>query len=162
MDLLPKKTGAHSPFGLFDHGFNSLMEGFFFPLRGDGESQRLMPRIDVKETDSAYDVKADLPGMKKDDIELTVHNGVLSISATREDEHKEEKDGELLRRERSYGHYMRQIPLGTNIDEQHVHASFEDGVLQVTVPKLEPVEAGKVKVDINGFWNGSRKEKVPP
>ena len=94
-----------------------------------------MPRIDVKEKESAFEVKADMPGIKKDDIELTVRNGVLSISATREDEHKhkEEKDGELLRRERSYGHYMRQIPLGTNIDEQRVHASFEDGVLQVVL-----------------------------
>jgi len=148
MSLLPKKTASHSPFGLFDDGFNSLVEGFFLPMRGEGESQRLMPRVDVKEKDSAFEVKADLPGMKKDDIELTVHNGVLSISATREDEHRSEKDGELLRRERSYGHYLRQIPLGTNIDEQKVHASFEDGVLEVVVPKLEPVEAGKVKVDI--------------
>ena len=85
MGSLPKKTASHSPFGLFDDGFNSLMEGFFLPMRGEGESQRLMPRVDLKEKDSAFEVKADLPGMKKDDIELTVHHGVLSISATRED-----------------------------------------------------------------------------
>ena len=86
--------------------------------------------------------------MKKDDLELTLHDGMLSISATHEDEHKEEKDGELLRRERSYGHYMRQIPLGQNIDEKNVYASFKDGVLAITVPKLEAVPAGKVTVDI--------------
>jgi len=149
MSLLPKKSTSHSPFGLFDDGFTSLMDGFFLPVRREGDSNRLMPRIDIKEKDAAFEVKADLPGMKKDDIELTLHDGILSISATREDEHKEEKDGELLRRERSYGHYMRQIPLGQNIDEKNVHASFEDGVLEVEVPKLEPVPAGKVKVDIS-------------
>lgn len=148
MSLLPKKSGFRSPFSLFEDDFSNLIEGFFLPMRGDAGSQRLMPRIDVKENDTAFEIKADLPGMKKDDIELTVHNGVLDISATREDEHKEEKDGELIRRERSYGHYIRQIPLGNNIDEKAVHASFEDGVLQVTVPKLDTVEAQKMKVDI--------------
>lgn len=148
MSILPRKAGLYSPLSLFNDDFSDLMEGFFLPMRGETASQRLVPRIDVKETDNAFEVKADLPGMKKDDIELTVHNGVLSISATREDEHKEEKDGELIRRERSYGHYMRQIPLGNNIDEKAVHASFEDGVLQVVLPKMEAVEEQKVKVDI--------------
>lgn len=148
MSILPRKAGLHSPLSLFNDDFNNLMEGFFLPMRGETGPQQLVPRIDVKENENAFEVKADLPGMKKDDIELTVHNGVLSISATREDEHKEEKDGELIRRERSYGHYMRQIPLGNNIDENAVHASFEDGVLQVVVPKIETVTPQKVKVDI--------------
>ncbi len=149
MSLLPKKSTSQSPFGLFDEGFTSLMDGFFLPMRREGGSNRLMPQIDIKEKEAAFEVKADLPGMKKDDIELTLHDGLLSICATREDEHKEEKDGELLRRERSYGHYMRQIPLGQNVDEQNVHASFEDGVLKIIVPKLEAVPANKVKIDIN-------------
>jgi HSP20 family protein len=148
MSLLPKKSGVHSPFSLFDDDFSDLMQGFFFPMRREGGERTQMPRIDVKEMETAFEIKADLPGMKKDNIELTVHNGVLTISATREDEHKEEKEGELIRRERAYGRYMRQIPLGNHIDEKAVHASFEDGVLQVTVPKLEAVEAGKVKVAI--------------
>jgi len=108
----------------------------------------LVPRIDVKETETAFQVKADLPGMKKEDIELTLQDGVLSISATRDDEHKEEADGELLHRERIFGRYVRNISLGNRIDENSVHASFEDGVLEVTVPKLESGTDDKVRVAI--------------
>lgn len=148
MSLLPKKTGVHSPFGFFDDGFHSLMDDFFFPMRGEERSQRMVPRVDVKEKDAVFEVKADLPGMKKDDIELTLQDGVLNISATREDEHQEESDGELLRRERTFGRYVRNISLGRNIDENSVQASFEDGVLKVIVPKLEQLPDSKVKVDI--------------
>lgn len=148
MSFLPKKTSIHSPFGMWDDGLHHLMEGFFYPLRGEEGTPRLMPRIDLKEKDTSFVVKVDLPGMKKEDIELSLQDGVLTIEATRQDEHKEENDGELLRRERSYGRYVRQVSLGNNIDEASVHASFEDGVLEVVVPKLEAVPASKVKVDI--------------
>ncbi len=148
MSLLPKKTRGHSPFSVFDDGFNSLMDDFLLPRRAVGVDQRLVPRIDVKETETAFQVKADLPGMKKEDIELTLQDGVLSISATRDDEHKEEADGELLHRERIFGRYVRNISLGNRIDENSVHASFEDGVLEVTVPKLESGTDDKVRVAI--------------
>lgn len=120
------------------------------PVRSNGDRgfKSLSPRIDVNETDSAFEIKADMPGMKKGDIEIEVQEGVLKISATKEDENKEEKDGELVRQERYYGHYFRQIPLGSNIDEQQVHASLEDGVLSIKVPKLEQEQAKKITVDI--------------
>lgn len=148
MSLFPKKISKHSPLGFFDDRFGDLFEGFFMPIRDDSGFKSLNPRIDVKEQDGAYQIKADMPGMKKDDIEITVQEGMLIISATKEDEHKEEKDGEVLRRERYYGHYLRQIPLGANIDEANVHASLEDGVLEIKVPKLEQEKANKVTVDI--------------
>ncbi len=150
MSLFPKKVTRHSPFDFFDDRFGDLFEGFFLPVRtsGEGEFKSLSPRIDINETDSAFEIKADMPGMKKEDIEVDVQEGVLKISASKEDEHKEEKDGELVRQERYYGHYFRQIPLGTNIDEQQVSASLEDGVLEIKVPKLEQEQAKKVKIDI--------------
>jgi len=148
MSLFPKKISKHSPLGFFDDRFGDLFEGFFMPVRGESDFKQLNPRIDVNEQDGIYEIKADMPGMKKDDIEITVQEGVLTISATKEDEHKEEREGELLRQERFYGRYLRQIPLGTNIDEHHVHASFVDGVLEIKVPKLAREQPKKVTVDI--------------
>jgi len=148
MSLFPRKISTHSPLGFFDDRFGDLFEGFFMPVRGKSDFNHMSPRIDVKEQDTAYEIKADMPGMKKDDIEITVHEGMLTISATKEDEHKEEKEGELLRQERFYGRYLRQIPLGKNIDEHHVHASFDDGVLEIKVPKLAQEQPKKVTVDI--------------
>ena len=148
MSLFPRKISKHSPLGFFDDRFGDLFDGFFMPVRDNNGLKPLNPRIDVNEQDGAYQIKADMPGIKKDDIEITMQEGVLTISATKEDEHKEEKDGVLLRQERYYGHYLRQIPLGSNIDEANVHASFEDGVLDIKVPKREQGKVNKVAIDI--------------
>lgn len=149
MSLIPRKSRLVSPFdNFFDDDMNSLLEGFFLPVRKGSESGNLTPRIDIKEQAGAYLIQADLPGLKKEDIDVSLHEGVLTISATKEDEHKEEKDGELIRRERYYGKYLRQIPVGRNIHDQDIQATFENGVLSVKVPKLEEPQPKKISVDI--------------
>ena len=91
---------------------------------------------------------ADVPGAKKEDIDVTLENGILTITAETKSE-KEEKEGErVLRQERRYGKYVRSLRLGTQIDEKGVKANYKDGVLELTLPKAEEVKPKKITVDV--------------
>lgn len=103
-------------------------------------------RVDVKETDSNLIIEADLPGVKKDAIELNYDNNYLTIAARRED-NVETKEENFVRRERYYGELRRSFYLD-NVDHEKIKASFTDGVLTITVPKDAPQKVGK-KIDIN-------------
>ena len=93
-------------------------------------------KTDIVDNGDKYELEADLPGFKKEDIKVHVDNGYLTISATR-DEHRDEKNdkGEYVRRERSYGTFTRSFDI-SEIDEEKIAASFENGVLKLTLPKL--------------------------
>ncbi|CVK20275.1 MULTISPECIES: heat shock protein Hsp18 [Sporomusa] len=118
-----------------DH-FNQLMHGFFdddfiTPFGNMGNPFR----IDLRETESAYIVEADLPGIKKGDITLQYENQYLTISAKR-DETSEVKDNSYVRRERRYGQFQRSIYIDNVMDDK-IDAKFDDGVLTVTLPKQD-------------------------
>jgi HSP20 family protein len=89
-----------------------------------------------------------MPGMKKEDIHITLENGVLRLEAETSQEDKEEKDGKVIRQERRYGKYMRSFDLGNNIHEEDINASFEDGVLTLTAPKVAEQVPQQRKIDI--------------
>lgn len=132
--------------------FNSLFDDAFFnnffrPVASD-KGERV-PAIDVHESDGGYCIKADLPGISKDDIQVTLENGVLTISAETKQEDKEEKDGKVIRQERHYGQYVRRLSVGDNLDPASIKARFENGVLQLDLPKPEPKapEVSKVTID---------------
>lgn len=132
--------------------FNSLFDDAFFnnffrPVASD-KGERV-PAIDVHESDGGYCIKADLPGISKDDIHVTLENGVLTISAETKQEDKEEKDGKVIRQERHYGQYVRRLSVGDNLDPASIKARFENGVLQLDLPKQEPKapEVSKVTID---------------
>ncbi|MGH1462281.1 MAG: Hsp20/alpha crystallin family protein [Neptuniibacter sp.] len=129
---------------LFDDAFFS---NFFRPVASD-KGERV-PAIDVHESDGGYCIKADLPGISKDDIHVTQENGVLTISAETKQEDKEEKDGKVIRQERHYGQYVRRLSVGDNLDPASIKARFENGVLQLDLPKPEPKapEVSKVTID---------------
>ena len=88
-----------------------------------------------------------MPGVKKEDIQISLDNGVLTVKGETRREDKEEKDGKLIRQERHEGHFVRQLSVGSDVDAQAVKAAFEDGVLAITLPK-KPAEAEK-GVNIN-------------
>jgi HSP20 family protein len=91
--------------------------------------------MDVSETPEAYTVKADIPGMKKEDIKVSIEGNQVSISAESRSE-KEEKEGEtVVRSERSYGRQSRSFTLGSEIDDAKANARYENGVLELTLPK---------------------------
>jgi len=93
-------------------------------------------------------VHADLPGVNKDDINVTVENGVLTITAETTSE-KEEKEGErVIRQERRYGKYVRSLRLGSEVDAGNVKANYKDGVLELVLPKAEAAKPKKISVDV--------------
>ncbi|MGM9941262.1 MAG: Hsp20/alpha crystallin family protein [Bulleidia sp.] len=93
-------------------------------------------RTDVQESDDTYTLKMDLPGFNRDDIQISLQNGNLSISAKREhsDEKKDDK-GNVLRQERYYGTCSRTFYVGKDMEDSDIHASYNDGTLTLTVPK---------------------------
>ena len=100
-------------------------------------SDRIM-RTDVEESDDHYTLKMDLPGYQKEDVTVSLNRGNLTISAKRNTS-KDEKDdrGNILRQERFTGNCSRTFSFGTDVKDTDIHASFKDGILTVTVPKVE-------------------------
>jgi len=110
-------------------------------------SARNMP-MDIRETDTQYDVSVELPGVSKDGINVDVADGVLRVSAEKQQEHREETD-KFHRVERSYGRMQRSLRLPDNVDQDRVQATYTDGVLQITLPKTEPAEPRAKRVPVN-------------
>jgi HSP20 family protein len=108
-----------------------MLRDFF----GDGCFAPAM-KTDIRETEGAYVVEAEMPGVKKDSVELLCENGVLTITAKANEEKTEEKEG-YVRRERTSGEMTRRFEL-ENIDEENISAKMEDGILYVTLPKSAP------------------------
>lgn len=136
--------------GLWDDDINRVFQGFLSPMRWVEETTGtdLTPAMDVKERDDAYVIKTEMPGVNKDDVSITLENGVLTITGESKSE-KEEKEGErVLRQERRYGKFVRSLRLGTQIDEKGVKASYKDGVLELILPKAEEVKPKRITVDV--------------
>jgi HSP20 family protein len=127
----------------FDHLLGRLFSGS--PTAQDGG--RLAPYgVDVREDQDHFYVEAELPGFKKDDIEITLENQTLSIAAERREEAQEPSKGELLLHERRYRRFLRSFTLPPTVDEQSVNAKLADGVLTVTLNKREETKPRKIQV----------------
>ena len=107
----------------------------------------MAPRVDIAETDKEFSIKAEIPEVKKEDVKVTVDNGVLTIRGERKQE-KEEKDKKFHRVERFYGSFMRSFTLPDNVDESKIEASFKDGMLNLTIPKTEATKPKAIDVKI--------------
>ena len=94
------------------------------------------PRVDIMEHDDHYEITAEIPGIKKEDIHISLENGVLRIEAETNQEEKEEKEGKVIRQERRYGKYVRSFDLGNSVHQEDIKAAFEDGILKLTAPKV--------------------------
>jgi HSP20 family protein len=104
-----------------------------------------IPEVDVYEKDGMFVLKTDLPGMKGMDVDIFVEDGVLTIKGEREAE-SEVKEGDYYQCERTYGNFSRSINLPSNVDAGKIEASFEDGVLEIHLPKTPEAKPKKVKV----------------
>eukprot|EP01112_Ceratiomyxa_fruticulosa_P014033 TRINITY_DN3993_c0_g1_i1.p1 TRINITY_DN3993_c0_g1~~TRINITY_DN3993_c0_g1_i1.p1 ORF type:complete len:189 (-),score=51.20 TRINITY_DN3993_c0_g1_i1:197-763(-) len=106
------------------------------------------PTVDLRENEKSYIVHAELPGLRKEDINIDVHDGVLSISGERKFEHKEEKE-KYHRVERSYGKFYRSFAIPKTVDPSTINANFNDGVLEVVIAKPpQEVEPAKKRIEI--------------
>jgi HSP20 family protein len=118
---------------------------------GDKESMTITewaPSVDISEDAKEWLVKADLPEVKKEDVKVTVENGLLTITGERKFE-KEEKDKKYHRIERSYGNFLRSFTLPDAADGSKVNAEFKDGVLKVHLPKSEKAKPKAVEVKVS-------------
>lgn len=106
-----------------------------------------MPTVDISETESEYLIKAELPEVRKEDVTVTVENGVLTLQGERRQE-KEEKGRRFHRVERSYGSFVRSFTLPESVDEGGVKAEYKDGVLALHLPKSEKVKPKAIDVKV--------------
>lgn len=140
---MPNLT-RYDPFETSMEPFDDLFRGFFRPVRLDRDLPQF--KMDVKEDDKAYTVHADLPGVTKENIHVTIEGNTVSISAETRSE-SEQKEGEkVLKRERSYGKVMRSFALATDVDEASATAKYNDGVLELVLPKKTATASKRLAV----------------
>jgi HSP20 family protein len=121
----------------YEDSFDEVIKGFFLrPMRFEQQQQEpVRLKLDVKEDDKAYTVQAEVPGVKKEDIRVSIDGNQVAISAEVKRQ-KEEKQGEkVLRIERQYGKVYRAFALPQDVDQEKAQAKYENGVLELTLPK---------------------------
>ena len=134
-------------FGDFDDLFGRFFESPWAIQDVDGKV--FVPAVDVSENENEYRVKADIPGVKKEDLNVSVQDGILTISGESRYQDEEKKDGRVIRQERRFGKYSRSMRLGKDVDTSNLKAEYKDGVLELTLPKLEEVKPKKIAIDVN-------------
>ncbi len=134
-------------FNTFDRAFDDLIRGFLVgPASSDQNVAAAPLRVDVTENDNGYVVRAEIPGVNKEDINVAVDGNEVEISAEIKNE-RQAKDGEkVLRAERYYGKVYRAFTLDQEIDEQATEAKYADGILELKLSKKAPVAAKRITI----------------
>ena len=127
---------------------NRLFNTFFAtPTAGNGAVRRWIPAMDVVETDDHFVLKADLPGLTEEDVNIDVDDNVLTVSGERKAQHEDKREG-YVRVERSYGSFRRSLTLPEGVDADAVTASFARGVLEISIPKPEQRKPRRVAIQV--------------
>lgn len=140
--MLPTTRRGETPFELMQREFDRLMDSPW-AWRGDGGQLTATYPVDIREDDNHVYVEAELPGFKKDEIEVTMEQGILTINAVRK---QEEREGEHHLSERRFTRVSRSFRLPTPVDENQIDAHLEGGVLTLTLPKREEVKPRRIEV----------------
>jgi HSP20 family protein len=149
--LSTRRTGraptlwGRDPFATLREEMNDLRARFFGNGEEDWVAGTMVPALDVSETDTAIDVRMDVPGITAKDIDIQINGNLLTVSGERKEE-KEEKGKTFHRIERSCGNFSRSVTLPCSVAESEVAAEYHDGVLTIKLPKKEESKAHKVKV----------------
>ena len=122
-------------FDPFADPFEDLVRRMVKPVRWEGDPQPLQIKVDVEENDKAYTVKAEIPGVKREDINVQIEGNQVSISAEAKQEKDVKENGKTIRSERYYGSLYRSFSLGLDVDQAAANAKYADGILQLTLPK---------------------------
>jgi len=126
---------------------NRLFDAFMTPFEGTEIRRTLSPKLDVAETKDKYEIKAEMPGIDEKDIDVSMDDGVLTISGEKKTEAESDDKGYWLK-ECSYGSFSRSVRLPENIADDKIVAKFDKGVLMIDVPKKEPTVAKTKKIAI--------------
>ena len=159
-DLTPWRRGGTpalggDPFAGFRREMDRLFDDFFAPAEtrsfaSPAHAERaLMPSIDIDESEAAYTVTAELPGIDPKDVELDLRDNALAIRGEKRSERNED-DGGRRYAERSYGRFERVIPLPAEVDAEKVEASYENGILKVVLPKNPRARDKTRRIEIRG------------
>ena len=137
----------YDPFELAQREFDGLMGRFLGGRESNGGGGYLAPyAVDVREDADHIYVEAEMPGFKKDEIDITLENQTLTISGERQEKKDEEKKGEHLLHERRYTRFLRSFTLPPTVNDQTVNAKLNEGVLTVTLDKREETKPRKISV----------------
>ncbi|GJQ19696.1 MAG: molecular chaperone [Bacteroidia bacterium] len=130
----------------FDRLFDSLMRG---GIQDDGTFGLSMwtPPVDIHEKEDEYVVKVELPGVKKDDVKITLESNILTIRGEKKQE-TEEKSENFHRMERTYGSFQRSFTLPTSVKSDKIDAGYKDGILTITLPKAEEAKPKQIEVKV--------------
>lgn len=126
-----------------------VFDTFFRPSRESDEESSAMwrPRVDLAETDDAYQIHVDVPGMRKEDIDINFQNGQLTVSGERRAETSEsDEKRNYMRVERSYGRFYRSFSLPNTVAIDQIEANYENGVLNIRVPKTEEQRPRRIEI----------------
>ncbi len=119
------------------------------PADAGAPLRRWMPAMDLVEQDDSFVLRADLPGMRQEDVSIEFEDNVLTVSGERRSEHEERKEG-FHRIERAFGAFSRTLALPKGIDPEAITAGFDDGVLEVRIPKPEETRPRRISIGVNG------------
>ena len=132
-----------------DRLFDEMMGGFDLAPLGHGPNGGLLaPRIDVSDDDKEYRFTAELPGVSKKDVDVTLVDNVLTIQGEKKADARKEENGKVIRVERSFGSFRRSFALPAEVDEAKVDAIFDKGVLTITVAKSKEAKAKTKKIEV--------------
>jgi len=148
MALPTRVSGYIDPFESAQREFNGMFGRLFGPQGGDGGGRLAPYGVDVREDADHIHVEAELPGFKKDDVDITLENSTLTISAVRHEEKQngQQDKGDWLLRERRYSRFLRSFTLPPTVDERSVDAKLDEGILTVTLTKREETKPRKISV----------------
>ncbi len=133
---------------LFDDLFHDLSSGFSVrPLHGDALPQASQIKIDVQEADDSFTVTAELPGVDKENIDVSIDNAVVTISAEINQHDQEEKQGKLLRSERYFGSVSRRFQLPAEVDADKCQANYKNGILTLNLTKHQGNASKKLTIN---------------
>ena len=145
MALVPARKKGRSELARLHDEMDGLLGRFFGDWDWPVLAHTHWPALDVAENENSYVVKAEVPGCKADDIDISVHGNMLTISGEKKQE-EEKKEKGYYHMERSYGSFRRDMNLASEVDPAKIEAICKDGVLTITVPKTEKSKAVKIKV----------------
>lgn len=149
-EVIPSKpVGSLVSFDEFDNFFDDFLSrrwprllDWNFP----GSFERGFPKVDIIDHDNEVEVQAALPGVKKEDLDVTINNQTITIRTSTKEEKKEEVKGKYFRREITRGEFQRTLSLPDNVDDAKAKASFKDGILTVTIPKTEKSKRKTIEI----------------
>jgi HSP20 family protein len=131
---------------VFDRWFQDFWQGDAPSLRAlEEDSVTWAPRVDVTESEDAYKIVADLPGLKKEEINISLNDNVLTLKGERKHE-EEKKEKNSYYKERSYGSFSRSFRMPEKVKGEEINANYKDGVLEITVPKAEEVKPKTIEI----------------